>query len=78
MFRFIQVILLRLSRVTYLSLHKYLGLTKELVEKVSLSELPFFCYVSRVTENYLNLLHLLTYRLSFHFISVMHLSFSSN
>ena len=34
MFRFVQVILLRLSRVTYLSLHKYLGLTKELIKKV--------------------------------------------
>ncbi|XP_063690597.1 patatin-like phospholipase domain-containing protein 7 isoform X4 [Bolinopsis microptera] len=44
MFRFVQVILLRLSRVTYLSLHKYLGLTKELVEKdIVLPEMNIHC-----------------------------------
>ncbi|KAL5249255.1 hypothetical protein ACHWQZ_G018196 [Mnemiopsis leidyi] len=44
MFRFVQVILLRLSRVTYLSLHKYLGLTKELVEKdIKLPDMNIHC-----------------------------------
>ena len=44
MFRFVQVILLRLSRVTYLALYKYLGLTKELIETdIPVPELNIHC-----------------------------------
>uniref|UniRef100_A0A8C1ERB2 lysophospholipase n=1 Tax=Cyprinus carpio carpio TaxID=630221 RepID=A0A8C1ERB2_CYPCA len=46
--RVIQIIMVRLQRVTFLALHNYLGLTTELFNKFSFLTLVYILYISRV------------------------------